>query len=209
MHFASATATATACTARLISNGRGLAANLSGFGVTFFRLLSGCCSSSFFLSLLLSSSELSTCFCFDDNPTPRLFFFFLVFLLPLFQALCLRLRQISCSDFRITLPTLIALTHARTLTQVRTISHFTLLVLLPSSTNTTLPTLSREVTQKLVSSWSFFVHTASEQQTRTNTRTHTHLRFNDCCDDDDDDDGLASLLTFWMLARETERDRAC
>lgn len=208
MHFASATATATACTARLISNGRGLAANLSGFGVTFFRLLSGCCSSSFFLSLLLSSSELSTCFCFDDNPTPRLFFFLLVFLLPLYQALCLRLRQISCSDFRITLPTLIALTHARTLTQVRKFR--TLLCLFCFLLPPTLPYRhSRERSRK-----NSFPRGASSYTQLPNNKlapihAHTHLRFNDCCDDDDDDDGLASLLTFWMLARETERDRAC
>lgn len=174
MHFASATATATACTARLISNGRGLAANLSGFGVTFFLSPCGCCSSSFFFSLLLSSSELSTCFCFDDNPTPRLFFFLLAFLLPLYQALCLRLRQISCSDFRITLPTLIALTHARTLTQVR--KFCTLLCLFCFLLPPTLPyrhTLKRghAKTRFLVD----LLRTLSFRTTNSHQYTHTHV----------------------------------
>lgn len=135
-------------------------------------------------------------------------FFSFFFSLSLYQALCLRLRQISCSDFRITLPTLIALTHARTLIQVRKFRTLLCLFcfLLP-------PTLPYRHSQERSRKNSFPRGASSYTQLPNNKlapiQAHTHLRFNDCCDDDDDDDGLASLLTFWMLARETERDRAC
>lgn len=126
----------------------------------------------------------------------------------LYQALCLRLRQISCSDFRITLPTVIALckqthshTHTRTAAQVCKFRTLLCLFcfLLP-------PTLPYRHSRERGRAKTRFLGSSSYTQLPNNklAPTHTHLRFNDCCDDDDD--GLASLLTFWMLARERERN---